>query len=183
MQMEEFVLHRSSGRRRQNVCHTFGRTMCTVRSRKGIVHIEIAEFGQRSRKIRIIRFLASMEAGIFEQDDIAIFQLRYGGLRHIADAIITECHGAADGSGERGGNGLQRQLRHGSAPGAAEMGQYDDACTPFGKLPDCGHLPVDPGRVGDPAVVDRYIQIGAHKYTLALHIKVVESGVLIGHVR
>ena len=55
------------------------------------------------------------------------------------------------------------------------MRHHDD----LGALPDQRldgrREPLDPGRVGDRAVLDRHVQIGAQQHPFAAHIDVVEG--------
>src|SRR5439155_2274059 len=59
---------------------------------KRIVHIEIAKFCERFRKLRIIGFFFRLEADVLEQSDIAVLHVVKDLLRRFPDRNVTEYH-------------------------------------------------------------------------------------------
>jgi hypothetical protein len=51
---------------------THGGTVRAVRRAKGIVHEEVAELGERARQLRVVLLLAGVEAGVLQQQELAV---------------------------------------------------------------------------------------------------------------
>ena len=62
---------RAPGVSRQHVAEAFGRGVRTMRGREGVVDPDVAELGERRDELRIVLFLAGMEAGVLEANDVA----------------------------------------------------------------------------------------------------------------
>ena len=67
--------------------------MRAVRGAKRVVHIKIAKFGQRLRKVGIVSFLAGLKAEILKQHDIAASHVVNDFLRHLANRVVTKNDG------------------------------------------------------------------------------------------
>ena len=67
--------------------------------------------------------------------------------------------------------GFRLNLRIGPALGPAEMRDDDDAGAALGQVLQARHQPLQPRRVGDLAVLDRHVEIGAHQHALALDVE------------
>ena len=70
--------------------------MRPVRGAKGIVHIKIAQLGERLGELWIVRLLTGLKPNILQQRDIAVLHVLNDFLRHVADRVMTENHGMVD---------------------------------------------------------------------------------------
>ena len=57
---------------------------------EGVVHVKIAQFGQRFGKFRIVRFFFRLEAQILQQGDIAVSHVGDDFLGNVADGVVAE---------------------------------------------------------------------------------------------
>ena len=65
--MLQLLLHQEThGRFRYEFCDASCRCMRTMRRAKRVVHIQIAEFRERFRKFRIVRFLFRLEPDVLK---------------------------------------------------------------------------------------------------------------------
>jgi hypothetical protein len=55
------------------------------------------------------------------------------------------------------------------------MRQYDDPGALFRERLDRRYEPLDPGRVGDGAVLQRHVQIGPQQYALAATVEILKG--------
>jgi hypothetical protein len=143
-------------------------------SAERIVDEDIAEARDLLGEIRVVGFLALVEARVLQKNDIAVFQLRDGIFRHIADAIFRERHGLAEFFRQRRGDRFQRHLRHDLSLRAVEMRQHDHPRAFVGQFLDRRRLPLDARGIGDLAILHRHIEVRAHQHTFAFDVEVVE---------
>ena len=132
---------------------------------------------------RVVLLLALVEAGVFEQQDVAVVRClatALGGL--VADAVGGEGDGPADDLGRRR-SAIGSSENSGSGPpfGPAEMGEQDDLGALVGQLGDGRRDALDAGRVGDLAVGDRHVEVDAHQHALAADVADVVEGLEGGH--
>ncbi len=170
----QFGLQRSPGIGRQHVGQPFGRGVRAVRHRESVIDENVAQFGQRGDEFGVVLFLAGMEAGVFQADDVAGLHRGDRALGRFADAIVDEFDRALDDVRDLGGDRLERLLR--IAPlGAAEMRQQDHLGALVGDLGDGGRHALDARCVADDAVLNRDVQVDAHQHALSLHVDVVKG--------
>src|SRR6266571_8516649 len=70
--------------------------MRPVRRAKGIVHIKIAQLGERLGELWIVRLLTRLKPNILEQRDIAVLHVLNDFLRHVTNGVVTENDGLMD---------------------------------------------------------------------------------------
>ena len=170
----ELGLHGAAGIGRQLVAEALGRGMRAVRGREGVVDPDVAELGQFRDEGRIVLFFFLVEAGVFQAQDVAILHRGDRLLRRLADAIIGERDRLLDHARQCRGDGLERILV--VAPlRAAEMREQDHLAALVGYLGDGRRHALQPGRVGDAAVLHRHVEIDAQQHALALHVDVIEG--------
>ncbi len=178
----ELGLHQPAGGGRQQVRQRRDRRVGTMRRGKGVIDINLAELGQRLGEVGRICFLARVEAQIFEERHRSGLEGGDNPPRRFADAVFGERDPtAAERPPQRGDHRAQRQFRVGPALRPAEMRHDDDRGTVAEQRLDGRGQAFDPGRVGDLAVLDRDVEIGAQQHPLAAHIDIVE-GQESGHV-
>src|SRR5262249_8025124 len=66
---------------------------------------------------------------------------------------------------------------------APEMGEQNHLAALVGNLADGRGYPLDGGRVGDLAVLDRHVEIGAHEPTLAPHVGLTQRAEHVSRLR
>ena len=145
-----------------------------MRGGEGVVDVNIAKRGQSVDDRGVVLLLALVEAGVFEQQDVAVLHRGDGGGGLVADAVFREGDRAAEALGDRCGDGPQRVFRVRSRFRAAEMGEQDHLAALVGDVLDRGQHAVDAGRVGDLPVLHRHVEIDAHENALALGIELIE---------
>ena len=146
-----------------------------MRRRKGVVDENIAVLGEFVDKGAVVLLLALVEAGVFEQQHVAVLHRGDRLRRRRADAIAGESHRAPEQVFDRRGDGAQRVFRVGRALGAAEMREQDHLAALVGDFPDRRQHALDARRVRYAAVLHRDIEIHAQENTLAADIYVVEG--------
>ena len=87
----------------------FGRGMGAVGGGEGVVDIDVAERREGRDERRVVRFLARVKAGIFEDDNVAVGKRgnRVDSTR--PNAVSGEGDRTTENAGEGGGNRAQRQ--------------------------------------------------------------------------
>ena len=147
-----------------------------MRRGKRVVDIDIAERGERLREIRIVRLLAGVEAQVFEERDLARARAprrraRASGPMQ-SSAKVTGRPPSARLSGGTSG----RSEHAGSPPSGRPKCDITTNSRALGdQLLDGRRQPLDPGRVGDLAVLDRHVEIGAQQHPLAGDVEIVED--------
>src|SRR5690606_25936857 len=63
----------------------------------------------------------------------------------------------------------------------AEMGKQDGLAVLLDDFADGGHQPLDAGGVGDPAVRDRHVEVGAQQHALIAEIEFIEGLEAVAH--
>ena len=122
---------------------------------------------------RIVLFLAGVEAGILQQQNVAGLQAADRRLCRLADAVLGEGDGPADRLGDFVRQRRQRLLRI-AALRPAEMRQQDDLAALVGDLGDGRRHALDARGVGDLAVLHRHVEIDAQQHALAGEVGVIE---------
>ena len=173
-------LHGAAGIGRQLAREAFGRGVGAMGGGEGVVDIDVAERGHRSDERRVVLFLALVEAGVFQQQHVAVGHLGDGGFRRRPDAIRSEGDRLAEMRRERGGDGLQRIGLVRPVLRAAEMGEQDDLAALAGDFVQRRQDAVDPGGVGHLAVIHRHVEVDADKHALALEFGRIQ-GAKSGH--
>ena len=171
----ELLLHRSSGMGGHLVRKPFRRRVRAMGGGERVVHIDVAELGERVDMGGIVLLLALMEARVLEQKHVAVLHFRDRVLGRLADAVGREGDRPLDDVGDRGGDGPQRIGLVRAALGPAEMGEQNDLAALVGDFRDRRRDAFDARRIGHPAVLGRNVEIDAQEHALAGHVCVVEG--------
>ena len=131
----ELRLHAASDIGGQAMGEALGRGMRTMGDREGVVDIDVAELGEFGDEGRIVRLLAAVEAGVFEQHDVAVGHFGDRRRRALADAIGDEFDRPLQVVGERGADGPQRIFAVGAFR-PPEMREQDDLAAFVGDFDD-----------------------------------------------
>src|ERR671912_424623 len=115
-----------------------------------------------------------MEAGVLEQEHVAVLE----GIDRLgcglADAVIGEGHGFSEMPGDRLRDGPQGFLGI-AALRAAEMGEKDDLSALVGAFPEGGKDALDARRVRNPAVLHGDVEVYPDENAFPLEISLVEG--------
>ena len=175
----QLFFHEQAGDRMlHEVSNALSRSVCAVRGSEGIVHVNLAERGELLRKGGIVGLFFGVEAEVFEQQHLAVFELIRELARKVANTVGREgdVHLFADGVVEHDAeaidDGPQAVLRARLALGTAEVGAEND----LGAMTKCE---LD-GRQGfaDARVIEdfsavfgeRYVEINADQHMLMLQL-------------
>ncbi len=146
-----------------------------MRRRKGVVDENIAVLGEFVDKGGVVLLLALMEAGVFEQQNVAVLHRGDRLRRRSADAVAGESHRALEQIFDRRGDGAQRVFLVGRALGATKMREQDHFPVLVGDFPDRRQHALDARRVRDAAFLHRHVEIHAQENALAADVYVVEG--------
>mmetsp|Transcript_4296 Transcript_4296/g.10553 ORF Transcript_4296/g.10553 Transcript_4296/m.10553 type:complete len:294 (-) Transcript_4296:55-936(-) len=93
----ELLVHEQTSSTLRKI-HTNHRTVSTVSSTKGIVHIDVRQLGERSSegnhlgRSSILALLGGMEAQVLQQHHLTRLESSTGGLHLRTDAVVQEAH-------------------------------------------------------------------------------------------
>ena len=150
------------------------RRMGAVRRRERIVDIEVAERREFLHEGRIVLLLAGVKAGVFEEQDVAVRRARPRlsprrrrcNLRR-TPRLFRDAVASASATG-------RRTLLQIAPFGTAEMRQKDHLPAFVGNLVERRQHALDAGRIGDPAVFHRNVEIDANEHALSLDVGLVQ---------
>ena len=161
-------LHQPPGVGRQPLGEAGDRGVGAVRDRERVVDVEVAQRGELVGEGRIALLLAGVEAQVLEQRHAAVRQGIDHGVGELADAVGREADvDAAQRLRQRLDDRRQAHRALGLALGPAEMRQHDDLGTLARQLLERLAGALDPGRVGDLAVLHRHVEVDPHQHPLA----------------
>ena len=100
-----------------------------------------------------------MKADVFEHDDIALAQLRDGGLCDRPDAVGSKSDGRFEQALQFGGDGLERKLRIDFAIRPAQVREHDRARARVAQVAQRLERRDQAGLVADGAVFERNVEI------------------------
>ena len=175
--------HQEAGIRRQKVGDGLDRGMRPVRSRKGVVDIDVAERGKLFGEVWIVFLLAVVVTKIFEQSDLTRLERIDATPSLVADAIVDEGHlGTGHELRHLVGNRPQRGVGHRAGFGAPQMRQHNHLSASGQQLLDCRQDALDACRVADDPILYRHVEIDADKHAFTLNVEPVD-GANAGKVR
>ena len=154
----------------------FDRRVRPVRRAERVVHVEIGERGQRGREPGVVLLLFGMEPQVLEQHDAAA-----AGVDHLHGVLapalpmqsLTNSTGRPSSSVEMPGDRRQAELRVRLALRPAEMAGEDDRGAPLERVADRRQRRRDARVVGDPAVLQRNVEVDADEDALALEVEIL----------
>ena len=173
---QRFELRRHQATRAggQDLGDTDRRGMGAVRRREGIIHINFAKRRHGSGQFAIVLFLARVETGVLQQQNLALLQPCYGSLRGAADAIAGEFHRKPQRGLECRHQSLQRHLRHNLALGPPEMRQQNRLAARRDNIFHRGHDFLNARVIRHPSAFQRHVDIDPNQNNLAVQIHIVE---------
>ena len=167
--------------RGQLVSEPLGRRMRAMGGGEGVIDVDVAELGELVDMGRIVLLFALMEAGVLQQEHVAVLHFGDRVVGRLADAVGREGDRTLDDVGDRGGDGLQRIGLVRAALGPAEMREQNDLAALVRDLGDGRRNALDARRVGHAAVLRRHVEIDAQQHALAGDVGVIERAERFGH--
>ncbi len=160
-----------------------GRGVGAVGGGESVVDIEVAELGELGDIGRIVLLLALVEAGVFQQQHVAVLHFgdRVGG--RLANAVGRKGDRALDDVGDRRSDGPERIGFVRTALRPAKMRKKDHLAAFAGDFLDGRRDALDAGRIRHAPVFGRNVEVDAQQDSLAGDVGVVEGAEWIAHVR
>src|SRR5580698_6538420 len=150
--------------------------MRTMRGRKRIVHVEIAELCKAARESRIVALFLGVKPHVFEQEHVPVVHVPDGPLGSLADAVVGEPDTNAEAAGKGLRHGPQRKARIRFAVGTTKVREDDGARTVLMQPTQRRQSRVDACEVADfhRAVLsnERHVEVFAHQDSLAGNVEV-----------
>ncbi len=166
----QFFLHKQPGR---GLLHKFGDAhrggMGAVRRAERVIDVVLGELGELLGKTFVIRLFFRVEAQVFEQERLSLFQFEgdFLGLRANAlgaeSDIFTARKFTIEQHAQALGNRLQAHLWIGFALGSSEMRSENETRTVAQSVLDRGQSFADAGVIHDAAIVERDVEVHAHE--------------------
>ena len=130
-----------------------------MRGAEGVVHVQVEAVGELARELRVVARLAGVEARVLEHPDPLVRQkLAQPGLDrlHRERGVFALRPAEVRADDDLGGAAFQQELER------RQRG-------------------ADPGVVGDLAVLERHVQVGAHEHALAGDVGVANGARVLAH--
>ncbi len=146
--------------------------MSTVGARESVVDIDVDVFRQFGGEFGIVLFFFGIETQVFQHDDIAVFHRFDRGFDFRSDAVVNENDFLTQSFFNVGNDLSQRHFRNNLTFGTAEVRSDDDFRAFVRQSFDGRDETVDTGGVGDFAVFERDVQIGADENDFAFGVQI-----------
>ena len=153
-----------------------------MRGRERVVDPDVAELCQFGHERRIVLLFLFMEAGVLQAENVAVLHRGHGLGCGLADAILGEGDRLLDDLPERRRDGFERVLVVASLR-PSEMGEQDDLAALVRNFGDGRRDALEPGRVGNAAVLHGHVEVDAQQHALALYVDVIEGAECFRHWR
>jgi hypothetical protein len=162
-----FVGHEKAGDRIRHVMHdAFGGRMRAMRRAERVVHIHIAERRELLGKRRIVGFFFGVKAQVLEQNHAAgVGRDRL--LSGRAHTVTGEGHGSSEQFRQMIRDRLECELVIDLALGTAKVRGQNDRRTLREGVGDGRQSATHTRVVADHPILDRNVEVDAHKYALA----------------
>lgn len=143
-----------------------------VHRAEAVAHVDIGQRGQPVGELAalgvVLRRLTGVEAEVLDDGDLAGLQTVHRVVGGGADGVLGERDRLAEELGEALGGRQQRERRVRCSLGAAQVGGDDHLGASVGQGLDGGQDGADAAVVGDLAVGERHVEVGADEDPLAL---------------
>ncbi|MCY1371498.1 hypothetical protein D9M69_586450 [compost metagenome] len=148
------------------MCQTFGRSVSAVRRREGVVDIDVAIGCECCDKLRLVLFLALVEAGVFEKQNITVFQRIDCGLCLVANAVFCKVNTMTEHFRQRFDDMLQRVFIGSNAFWTTEMGEQNNLGALLRQFRNSWNDAFDTGEVGYLAASHRHVEVNTNQNAL-----------------
>ena len=146
-----------------------------MRRSEGVVHVQIGKAGQRLGERGVVGFLARVKAQVLQEQEVTGAQP----LDRVLDARPERIAGHADRAAQElaqaVGDRLEAVRVVDLAMGSPQVAGHDHGRPMLQQVDEGGDAGPDPGVVGDPAVVQRDVQIGPQEDPFALDVDVANG--------
>ena len=128
----DLLFQEEARRAGQEVCHSLDRRVGPMRNAEAVIHIQIGQGGQFFCEIQVVLFFFRMETQVFQEQDLARFQLGRRRFRFRADTVCRERDRLSQQFFQMPGHGGQGIFRIHLPFRASEMRHQNDS----GAVPD-----------------------------------------------
>ena len=139
---------------------------------EGVVHVEVRQIRQRLGELGIVGLLLAVKAQILEQDQLTGAQLADGVVHARTERIAGHADRASKQLREPVSDGLETQRVVDLALWTTQVARQDHARAALQQVADGGNAGANPRVVGDPPIVERYVEIGSQEDALAADVDV-----------
>ena len=174
-QLVHLALEQQAGVAGQAVGDPLGAGVGAVGGAEGVVDVEVGEPGQRVGQLRIVLGLARLEADVLEQQHVARAQPGGHRLDLLADHRRRLLHLGAEQLGQALADRPHRERRVDLALRPAEVGDEDQRGAALAQQLDRRQRRADPRVVGDPAAVERHVEVDPDQHPLAGDVGVADA--------
>ena len=171
----ELLLHQEPGIGRAELRDPHGRGVRTVRRPERVVDVDVAVGRELLGELRVVLLLLRVEAEVLQEQDLAVAEALDRVLRAHAEGVA--------GHRDRLAHELAEALGHRPEPEAvadlavrpAEVAGQDDPGALGLQVPDRGQRRPDARVVGDPAILERDVEVDADEDALARGVEVPDG--------
>jgi len=166
------ALHEQPRHGRQVMGDALRRSVGPVDGPEGIVDVDVGHVGQRLRELRIVCLLLRVEAEVLQQEHVPRPELVDRGHHARAQCVTGHPHRTAEQLAEPVSDRLQAQrVVHLSLRPAQVAGQ-DHAGPLLQQVDQRGQTGADARVIGDLAIVQRDVEIGAQEHALSRDVDI-----------
>ena len=132
-----------------------------MRRSEGVVHVRVGELCELPREPDIVGLLSGMEPEVLQQDHVPRLDVTADGLGPVADDLVERHHVDAEQLTQPVGDGPEAQIVLWLPLRPPEVGRDDERGAPVEELAERREGRADPHVVGDPAALERHVEVGA----------------------
>ena len=155
--------------------------MSAVSGAEGVVYKDLSHRSELFCEFGIVLLLAGIETGVFKQHCLAGLELG----SHLAGlgtyGVGSERNVLTEQLGKSCGYGSQRVLGVDLSLGLAHVGAEDHGCTVREQIFNGGNCLDDSLIGGDHAILERNIEVTAHKNFFAGYVDILNGFRIVGH--
>ena len=126
-----------------------------------VVHVGVGELGELPGEPDVVGLLPRMEPEVLEEHDVAGLDVAADRLGPVADDLVEGHHVDAEQLRQAVGDGPEAELVLRLALRPPEMRGDHERGAPVEELAERGDGRADPHVVGDPAALERHVEVGA----------------------
>ena len=171
----QLLLHQEAGHGGQIVRHALVGCVGAMRCAEGVVDVDFGRAGQLFREFGVVGPLLAVEAGVFQQDNLAWPHGPDGRLDRRPNAVIEFLHRLAQKLRQAHCHRVHSELRHDFPLGSPQVRAQDQCCTLVQEILQRGQCSSNAGVIGHRTVLQRHVEIHADQHALAAHVNVTDG--------
>ena len=174
-QRAKLGFHQKAGGVGKQMREAFGRGVRAVSGCESVVHIQIAEPREAFGEIQVVAFFFGVKAEVFEQEHVAVAQLRDGIFDRRADRVVHERNGDVEPIRERLCDRAKREARIRLAVRTAQMRENDRARVVLVQPTQRWNRCIDAPVIEDSSLGYRDVEILAHQNAFSSNVELCQS--------